>query len=60
MLPTGKASETGWEGRGPITAWRLLEPVGLVAHEGDEGRLDFAAGAGVEDLSLQSDGARRE
>ena len=31
--------------------------VGAVAHEGGEGRLDLAAGAGVEDLNLQSDGA---
>jgi hypothetical protein len=31
--------------------------VGPVAHEGGEGRLDFAAGAGVEDLNLQSDSA---
>ena len=34
------------------------EGIGPVAHDGDEGRLDFAAGAGIEDLSLQSDGAR--
>ena len=33
--------------------------VGPVAHEGSEGRLDLAAGAGVEDLNLQSDGACR-
>ena len=33
------------------------EGVGPVAHEGHEGRLDFAAGAGIEDLNLQSDGA---
>jgi len=31
--------------------------VGAVAHHGDEGRLDLAAGAGVEDLNLQSNGA---
>jgi hypothetical protein len=29
--------------------------VGTVTHEGGEGRLDLAPGAGVEDLSLQSD-----
>src|SRR5438876_7007945 len=28
--------------------------VGAIAHEGGEGRLDLAAGAGVEDLNLQS------
>jgi hypothetical protein len=33
------------------------ESVGPVAHEGDERRLYFAAGAGIEDLNLQSDGA---
>jgi len=33
------------------------ECVGPVAHEGGEGRLDLAAGAGVEDLNLQSEGA---
>src|SRR6516225_1325180 len=33
--------------------------VGSVAHEGGERRLDFADGAGVEDLNLQPDGARR-
>ena len=33
------------------------EGVGPVTHEGGKGRLDFAAGAGVEDLDLQSDGA---
>ena len=35
------------------------EGVGPVAHEGGEGRLDLAAGAGVEDLNLQSEGACR-
>jgi hypothetical protein len=33
------------------------QSVGPVAHECGESRLDFAAGAGVEDLNLQSDGA---
>jgi len=40
------------------------EPVGgdeqgisALVHEGREGRLDFADGAGVEDLNLQSEGA---
>src|SRR5262249_40666358 len=33
--------------------------VGSVAHEGGERRLDFAAGAGVEELNLKADGARR-
>ena len=32
------------------------EGVGALAHESGEGRLDFAAGAGVEDLNLQSHG----
>ena len=32
---------------------------GPIAHEGCKGRLDLAPGAGVEDLNLQSDGARR-
>ena len=35
------------------------ESVGPVAHEGAEGRLDLAAGAGVEDRNLQSEGACR-
>src|SRR5262249_45312010 len=34
------------------------EGVGALTHEGGESRLDFAAGAGVEDLNLQSNGAR--
>src|SRR6516165_4787433 len=34
------------------------EGVGPVAYEGGEGRLDLAAGACIEDLNLQSDGAR--
>jgi hypothetical protein len=33
------------------------EDVGPLARKGCEGRLDLAAGAGVEDLDLQSDGA---
>jgi hypothetical protein len=33
------------------------ERVGPVAYEGGEGRLDLAAGAGVEDLNLQAEGA---
>ena len=33
------------------------EGIGPVAHEGGEGCLDLAAGAGVEDLNLQSEGA---
>jgi putative ABC transport system substrate-binding protein len=33
------------------------EGIGPVAHEGGKRRLDLAAGAGVEDLDLQSDGA---
>jgi len=37
----------------------LNDGVGLVAHERGEGRLDLAAGAGVEELNLQSDGTRR-
>src|SRR6516165_10511043 len=32
--------------------------VGLVAHEGGEGRLDLAPRAGIEELNLQSDGTR--
>ena len=32
------------------------EGVGPVAHEGGEGCFDLAAGAGVEDLNLQSHG----
>ena len=32
---------------------------GPIAHDGCKGRLDLAPGAGVEDLNLQSDGARR-
>ena len=35
------------------------ECVGAVAHEGGEGRLDLLGRAGVEDLNLQSEGARR-
>src|SRR5260370_12417 len=31
-----------------------VQGVGAIAHEGGEGRLDLAAGAGVEDLNLQS------
>src|SRR5262245_3075244 len=34
------------------------EGVGPVAHDGGEGGLDLTAGAGVEDLNLQSDGTR--
>src|SRR5262245_19485038 len=34
------------------------ESVGPVEHEGAEGRLDLAAGAGLEDRNLQSEGAR--
>jgi len=33
------------------------EGIGPVVHEGCEGRLDLAAGAGVQDLNLQSEGA---
>jgi hypothetical protein len=33
--------------------------IGLLAHEGGEGRLDLAAGAGVDDVNLQSEGACR-
>ena len=33
--------------------------IGLLAPEGGEGRLDLAAGAGVEDVSLQSENAGR-
>jgi hypothetical protein len=39
------------------TVGRDEEGVGPVTHEGGEGRLDLAAGASVEDLNLQSDGA---
>ena len=35
------------------------EGVGPLAHESGEGRLDLAAGAGVEDRNLQSEGACR-
>ena len=31
--------------------------VGLLGHKSGQGRIDLAAGAGVEDLSLQADGA---
>ena len=52
-----------------VTNWtrRLLKKgstadekgVGPLAHKGCEGRIDLAAGAGVEDLDLQPDGASR-
>jgi hypothetical protein len=35
------------------------EGISPVAYDSGEGRLYFAAGAGVEDLNLQSDGACR-
>jgi len=31
--------------------------VGLLGHKSGQGRIDLAAGAGVEDLGLQADGA---
>ena len=35
-----------------------LERVGSLAHHGGEGRVDLAAGTGVDDLNLQSETAR--
>jgi hypothetical protein len=32
-----------------------VQGIGAVAHEGGEGRFDFATGAGLEDLNLQAD-----
>jgi hypothetical protein len=37
---------------------RHEEGVDALAHESGESRLDFAAGAGLEDLNLQSNDAR--
>src|SRR6516162_8013017 len=59
-----------WEPHGVPPCWQVDAPdiektiladkedVGPLTHKTCEGRIDLAAGAGVEDLDLQSDGAR--